>query len=335
MNIQSNQRIDAHERPVRRDGCPPGTHKPVMLNEVMELLNPCPGKVIADCTVGGGGHTWEILKRIIPGGFLIGIDKDGEVLANTRGSLLVGLQFKEESSNSVKPSDIEITEKDFSFYHADFVNLGEALKRVGKGGVDGILLDLGVSSIQLESAERGFSFNKEGPLDMRMDRSGNITAYDLINNVSLKDMESIIRRFGEERWSKKIARAIIQERGRTGCIKTTSQLAKIIESAVRPTRRKIHPATLTFQAIRIAVNKELENLEDFLNHVHLFLNKGGRIVVISFHSLEDRLVKNIFRLRAKEGIFRIITPKPLRPLEVEVRQNPRARSAKLRVSERI
>lgn len=306
-----------------------------MLNEVMELLDPCPGKVIADCTVGGGGHTLEILKMIIPDGFLIGIDKDGEVLARTRDSLLAGLQSKQESSNSVKPANIEITDKDFSFYHTNFVNLGEVLKRVGEGGVDGVLLDLGVSSIQLELVERGFSFNKEGPLDMRMDRSSDITAYDLINKVSLKDLESIIRRFGEERWSKKIAMAIIQERGRAGCIKTTSQLAKVIESAVRSTRRKIHPATLTFQAIRIAVNKELEALEDFLNHVHLFLNKGGRIVVISFHSLEDRLVKNIFRLRAREGIFRIITPKPLRPLEEEVRQNPRSRSAKLRASERI
>lgn len=291
------------------------------------MLNLSPGKVIVDCTVGGGGHTREILKRITPGGFLIGIDKDEDVLKETSKSLL------SDSASGSKTINGE-SRINFSFYHADYKDLDEALDKAGKGRVDGVLLDLGVSSIQLESSERGFSFTKDGPLDMRMDRLGKVTAYDILNRVSLKELEHIIREFGEERWARKIAAAIFQQRKRFGCIKTTFELADIIKKAAPFSRKKIHPATLTFQALRIAVNNELASLEDLLGHIHQSLKKGGRVVVISFHSLEDRIVKNIFRSQSKQGIINILTPKPLRPSDDEVRSNPRSRSAKLRASER-
>ncbi|MGR3220539.1 MAG: 16S rRNA (cytosine(1402)-N(4))-methyltransferase RsmH [Candidatus Anammoxibacter sp.] len=295
------------------------SHTPVMVNEVCELLNLSPGKVIVDCTVGGGGHSREILKGILPGGFLIGVDKDEEALKDTNKSLLSNSQFSDA----------------FTFYHADYNDLDEVLNRAGKGRVDGVLLDLGVSSMQLEQPERGFSFAKEGPLDMRMDRSGNVTAYDVLCRSTVKELENIIREFGEEPRAKRIAKAIMQQRRTIGCVKTTSDLAGVIKKAVPFTRKKIHPATLTFQALRIVVNKELEHLESLLNRIHLYLKEGGRVVVISFHSLEDRIVKNVFRDGSKQGIVKILTPRPLRPTEEEVRVNPRSRSAKLRASERI
>lgn len=304
-------------------------HKPVMVKEALELLNLSPGKVIVDCTVGGGGHTREILKRIIPGGFLIGIDKDEDVLRETRRSILSDLKCSSELINGKNVMN-------FSFYHADYENLDEVLDRAGKGRVDGVLLDLGVSSIQLESPERGFSFSRDGQLDMRMDRSSNVTAYDILNKASQKELEYIIREFGEEYRAKKIAMAILQQRRKFGCIKTTFELANVIKKVVPFSRnRKLNPATLTFQALRIAVNRELESLENLLNRVHEFLVKGGRVVVISFQSLEDRIVKNIFRDKSKQGLINILTPKPLRPSEEEIRLNPRSRSAKLRASERV
>ncbi|MGR3178962.1 MAG: 16S rRNA (cytosine(1402)-N(4))-methyltransferase RsmH [Candidatus Anammoxibacter sp.] len=303
-------------------------HKPVMVNEVSELLNLSPGKVIVDCTVGGGGHSREILKGILPGGFLIGIDKDEDVLKETNKSLLLDSQFGSDAINGR-------TRNNFAFFHADYKDLDEVLNRAGKGGVDGVLLDLGVSSMQLERPERGFSFAKEGPLDMRMDRLSDVTAYDVLCRTSLKELEHIIRKFGEEPRARRIAMAIMQRRRKIGCLKTTSDLANVIKEAVPFSRKKIHPATLTFQALRIVVNKELEHLESLLSRIHLFLKKGGRVVVISFHSLEDRIVKNIFRDGSKQGIVKILTPRPLRPSECEVRLNPRSRSAKLRASERI
>ncbi|MGR3319603.1 MAG: 16S rRNA (cytosine(1402)-N(4))-methyltransferase RsmH [Candidatus Anammoxibacter sp.] len=309
------------------------SHTPVMVDEVNELLNLSPGKVIVDCTVGGGGHTREILKRIIPGGFLIGIDKDEDVLKETNNALLLNSQFSSDVNNEQSISGQ--ARDNFAFYHADYKDLDEVLNRAGKGRVDGVLLDLGVSSIQLERPERGFSFAKEGPLDMRMDKLSNVTAYDVLSRISLKELEHIIRKFGEEPRARRIAMAIMQRRREIGCVKTTSDLVDVIKKAVPFSRKKIHPATLTFQALRIVVNKELEHLESLLNRIHLFLKEGGRVVVISFHSLEDRIVKNIFRDGSKQGIIKVLTPKPLRPLESEVRLNPRSRSAKLRASERI
>ncbi len=304
------------------------SHKPVMLAEALEYLNLEPGKVIVDCTVGYGGHSSEILKKVTPGGFLIGIDKDEEVLRKTYESFLATAK-----ENAVTTEREE--ENNFSFYQTDFENIEETIKKAGKVRVDGVLLDLGVSSIQLDSPERGFSFNREGPLDMRMDRSASITAYDILKKISLEELERVIRVYGEERWARRIARAVIEQRSEFGCPKTTTELSRLIKSTVPFSRKKIHPATLTFQALRIVVNKELESLENFLNNVHNLLNEGGRVVVISFHSLEDRIVKNVFRDRAKENVFKILTPKPVKASEIEVNGNPRSRSAKLRTAERM
>ena len=302
-------------------------HKPVMVHEVLQLLNLSAGKVIVDCTVGGGGHAKEILKKIVPGGHLIGLDKDCEILEETKSSLM------DKTVLSTVGEDQD--SKTFSFYHTDYVNLEEVIDIAGKGKVDGIVLDLGVSSMQLDVADRGFSFGKDGPLDMRMDRSGGVTAYDILKSISLKELEYIIREYGEDYRAKRIAAAIIQYRRKVGNIKTTTELSNVIKSVVPFSGKKINPATLTFQALRIVVNDELKNLEDLLNNIYKLLKKGGRVVVISFHSLEDRIVKNVFRNAAKDGKLKILTPKPLRPSTEEIRSNPRSRSAKLRASERI
>lgn len=293
-------------------------HKPVMVKEVLGFLKPQPGKIIVDCTIGTGGHAREILKKIEPGGLLIGIDKDEEML-----------KIAKERLSAISNS--------FRLFHADYADLGEVLKEVNIGKVDGALLDLGVSSPQLGMPERGFSFDKEGPLDMRMDRSGGITASNLLGKLSEREMEITFRRYGEERWSRRIARAILRERSKSR-IETTTQLANIIERVVPSVclkRGRIHPATRVFQALRITVNKELESLECLLNHVYEFLTTGARIVVISFHSLEDRIVKNAFRNGAHDSNLKILTQKPLRPQESEVIENIRSRSAKLRVAERV
>ena len=302
-------------------------HKPVMVQEVLQLLNLGAGKVIVDCTVGGGGHTREIVKNIVPGGYLIGLDKDGEILEKTKSSLM--------DEGLLPAVDEDQDSKMISFYHTDYVNLDEVIDIAGKGKVDGILLDLGVSSMQLEVADRGFSFGKDGPLDMRMDRSGDVTAYDVLKSVSLKELEHIIREYGEDHRARRIAAAIIQHRRKVGNIKTTTELSDVIKSVVPFSGKKINPATLTFQALRIVVNDELKNLEYLLNNIYKLLKKGGRVVVISFHSLEDRIVKNAFRNAAKGGVLEILTRKPLRPSIEEIRSNPRSRSAKLRASERI
>jgi 16S rRNA (cytosine1402-N4)-methyltransferase len=296
-------------------------HVPVMLDEVMRFIRPGKNDIIADVTIGAGGHSCEILRMIGAGGLLIGIDKDAEVL-------------KIASKNLSKIS------KSFKLYHANYVDLNAILKELKISRVNGILLDLGVSSVQLNSEERGFSFIREGPLDMRMDRSMGITAEDLLKRLPEKEMEEIFWRYGEEKRSRSISRTIARERRKGGGIKTTTQLAKIIEKAVYTPRkyvkrRKIHPATRVFQALRIVVNDELKNLEYFLNNAHEFLLSGSRIVVISFHSLEDRLVKNAFRKGKDTSTMKILTKKPLRPLEPEIKKNRRCRSAKLRAAERI
>jgi 16S rRNA (cytosine1402-N4)-methyltransferase len=273
-----------------------------------------------DATIGAGGHSCEILKMIGSGGLLIGIDKDAEIL-------------KIASKNLSKIS------KSFKLYHADYVDLSTVLNELKISRVNGILLDLGVSSLQLNSEERGFSFMREGPLDMRMDRSKGITAEELLRRLPEKEMEEIFWRYSEERWARSISKAISRERRKGGGIKTTTQLAKLIEKVVytpkKHTKRRIHPATRVFQALRIAVNDELKNLEYFLNNAHKFLLRGSRMVVISFHSLEDRLAKNAFRKGKDTSTLKILTKKPLRPLESEINKNIRSRSAKLRAAERI
>jgi 16S rRNA (cytosine1402-N4)-methyltransferase len=300
------------------DDHPP--HKPVMLNEVISFIKPGKGDIIVDATIGAGGHSCEILKMIEPDGLLIGIDKDAEILK-------IAGRYLSKISDSYK------------LYQADYVDLDYILNKLEISKVQGILLDLGVSSLQLDSEERGFSFIKEGPLDMRMDRSQGKTAEDLLKRLSEKEMADIFWRYGEEGRSRRIAKAIMQERKRGAEIKTTTQLSKIVEKALYTPKkyqkkRRIHPATRVFQALRIAVNDELKSLEHFLNNVCEFLASGSRIVVVSFHSLEDRLVKSAFRMGQDASSLEILTKKPLSPLDSEIRENVRARSAKLRAAER-
>ena len=290
-------------------------HKPVMVEEVLDYLNLQSGQTILDCTVGGGGHAIRILDKIKPDGFLIGIDKDMEILQTTKQSLS------------------KITGK-FKLYHADYSDIDEVLRQADIDKVNGVLLDLGVSSLQFDQADRGFSFAKEAPLDMRMDRSCGITAQNLIQRLSETELGELLWKYGEERRSRRIARAILKEEKGVG-ITSTRQLAAIVERVVPRGKGKIHPATRVFQALRIAVNKELENLEIFLDKIYNYMAVGARIVIISFHSLEDRIVKNKFIEKAKQNIFRVLTKKPITPCETEIRENIRSRSAKLRVAERI
>jgi 16S rRNA (cytosine1402-N4)-methyltransferase len=292
-------------------------HKPVMVNEVIESLNLAPGKIILDCTIGTGGHSLNILKHILPKGKLIGIDRDNESLEYARNRL------KDFSKNVI-------------LIHEDFRNLDKVLDSLKINKVDGMLFDLGVSSFQLESPERGFSIKINSPLDMRMDRSSFISAYDLINNLTENEISSILKTFGQERWHKRIAKYLVRERSFQP-IATTGQLTSIVLKALPYTSRysRIHPATRTFQAFRIAVNRELESLEEGLEKSIEYLNVGGRNTVISFHSLEDRIVKNTFRKFSNEGRAKLIYAKPQRPQDKEVKSNPRARSAKLRTIEKI
>lgn len=288
-----------------------------MCKEILDYLKIKQGDYILDATIGTGGHAQVILEAIGPGGRLIGIDRDLDSLLFAKNRL------KEYSQN-------------FTLVHDDFRNLDKILKDCKINKVDGMLFDLGVSSFQLDNPERGFSFRFDSPLDMRLDRNGYICAYDLINYLSEQELSSILKTFGEERWHNRIAHTLVEERHKSP-ITTTSQLAQLVTKAIpyRLQFQKIHPATRTFQAIRIAVNRELESLEEALNKSFEFIKPAGRICVISFHSLEDRIVKRKFKLLFKEGIVNIITPKPVHPAESEIQENSRSRSAKLRVAERL
>jgi len=300
-------------------------HIPVMLEEAMMLLNCGPHQAYVDGTLGGGGHTLEILKRSAPDGIVIAIEWDEDAISEAKKALMpYGERIKIVRDN--------------------FIHLPDILKTMKIDYVDGILLDLGLSSMQLEKGERGFSFQGEGPLDMRMDQRMDRTAADLVNHLSLEELENTLSQYGEERWAKRIAKAIVLERGREP-IRTTQTLRKIVHHAI-PRRfhfRKIDPATKTFQALRIKVNNELGNLEKILETGWMLLRKGGRMCVISFHSLEDRIVKETFRKlergeakgSVQGAVMRILTKKPLTPSEEERRRNPRSRSAKLRCAERV
>ncbi len=289
----------------------------------MSLLRCEPGRIYVDGTLGGGGHSFEILKRTSPDGTVIGIEWDEEALLEARKTLM---EFGPRAR----------------IYRENFVSLPRILKSMSIEHVDGILLDLGLSSLQLAKGERGFSLKEEGPLDMRMDQRLTVTAADLLNRLDEKDLEETLVEYGEERWARRIARAIVEERKR-GPIRTTQALRRIVHQAIprRFQSRKIDPATRTFQALRIRVNNELENLKGTLETGWKLLKKGGRICVISFHSLEDRIVKETFRkLEEKgsdqhpEGGLRILTKKPIVPSDEERKRNPRSRSAKLRCAER-
>ena len=292
-----------------------GHHESVLAEEALAVLAPGPGKTIVDATVGLGGHSRLILEAIKPTGRLIGIDQDGRSLAQA-----------EKRLHTFKDSFILIQD--------NFANLGDILKSLRVQKIDGILFDLGLSSFQLEEAERGFSFLREGPLDMRMNLRNPRTAADLVNHASEKELDRILLEFGEERWHRRIAQRIAKARKRAP-ITTTTQLAELVTRAIpRATFSRIHPATRAFMALRIVVNQELEALDRAIREAVDFLNPGARIVVISFHSLEDRIVKNRFREFSRERRLVLVTKKPMTPSLEEMRKNPRSRGAKLRSAEK-
>ena len=310
----------------------PEYHVPVMVEEVLSFLQPQSGQTFIDCTVGGGGHASEIVRRILPDGKLIGIDQDVAALSASREVL------KQYAGNV-------ILEK------GNFAELEAIAGRLGVQSVDGVLFDLGVSSHQLEAAERGFSFRHDAPLDMRMDPAQRVTAGELVNSLSERRLAELIRDFGEERWAKRIAKFIVERRARRP-IETTLELADTVLAAVPAGARSehIHPATLTFLSLRIAVNRELEVLQAGLDQAIHLLAKGGRVCVLSYHSLEDRIVKDTFAKHAgrcacpprlpvctcgAEKVLKILTRRPMATSEDETRSNPRARSAKLRAAEKI
>jgi 16S rRNA (cytosine1402-N4)-methyltransferase len=291
-------------------------HLPVLTAEVIEQLQPGRGGVFVDCTVGLGGHSTALLAA--GAGRIIGLDRDLDALDRARAVLAPWLQRVE-------------------LVHADYRSLDSVLERLGVPLVDGALADLGVSSVQLDTPGRGFSFQRDEPLDMRMDRSGGDTAADLLARASELELADAIFQFGEERYSRRIAHALVDAR-RQAPIDTTGRLAAIVRRAIpRRGLMRIDPATRTFQALRIWVNRELEGIERFLQAAARRLRSGGRLVVITFHSLEDRIVKHTFRALAQQEVatLRVLTKKPIVPAEAELRRNPRARSAKLRAAERV
>lgn len=291
-------------------------HKPVMCVEAIDCLKLKPGLTVVDATIGTAGHASKILEAITPRGRLIGIDRDSDSLAIAEGNLK---RFQDN----------------ITLVHSDFRNIDKVLDSLNIGPVDGILFDLGVSSYQLDTKERGFSFRYDAPLDMRMDKTSYIAAYDLVNNLTEKEISDILWSFGQERWHNAIAKHLVRERLGVP-VSTTAQLRDIVLKAIphKFGRSRIHPATRTFQALRIAVNRELEALDEALSKVPRFLKKGGVISVISFHSLEDRIVKHNFKELGQKGIYQVITKKPITPQVDEIADNPRARSGKLRAARR-
>jgi len=300
-------------------------HIPVLTQEILNYLNLKKGGVYIDCTLGGGGHSEAILENIYPHGFLIGIDQDIEAIETA----------KEELKSYI--DKVKLVKDNFK-------NLEGILSGLKIETVSGIIFDLGVSFHQLKKKERGFSFKEESHLDMRMDLTQEFNADILLNNYSEKDLAEIFEKYGEERFSRRIARLIVTERKKKA-ITTTKQLADLVIRSLPRTKKRhtwrIHPATRIFQAIRIEVNQELKALEKGLNQAIRVLEDKGRICVISYHSLEDRIVKHLFKEVEREGKgqgdygLKIITKKPIRPSSEEIRENPKARSAKLRVAEKI
>ena len=287
-------------------------HIPVMVTEVMEALQPQPGELYVDCTVGAGGHARAILERSGPDGQLLGIDAD--------------------------PSAIELARENLSSFgprvtlaRGNFSELKSICESHGFVRNAGILMDLGVSSMQLNTAERGFSFQHEAPLDMRFDSAQGTSAADIVNNCSEQEIARILWEYGEERYSRQIAHRIVQNRP----ILSTLRLVHIVQQVHGGRRGRIHPATRTFMALRIAVNRELENLRLALDQTAELLREGGRVVVISYHSLEDRIVKQFMRREAARHVFSLVSRKVIRPTSLETRSNPRSRSARLRVAERL
>ena len=307
-------------------------HVPVLLKEAIDFLAIRQGGTYIDATVGLGGHSYEIAKRLGAAGHLIGVDKDPAALeiARTvvgRSLLDVGKVPGEPQATGDERTDWPSVE----LRHGSFADLANDQRPMT---IDGLLADLGVSSLQLDNATRGFSFQAEGPLDMRMNTQSGETAEQVVNQVDEVTLANLIYEFGEERRSRRIARAIVRSRP----IRSTAQLAEIVSAAARPmnqAERRIHPATRTFQALRIFVNRELDDLRDLLKAAPRLLKPGGRLVIISFHSLEDRIVKDALREGAKQGQYQLLTKKPVTATEEEIDRNSRSRSAKLRAAERI
>ena len=307
-------------------------HIPVLLNETLEYLDPKPGGVYIDGTLGGAGHSSEIVKRIVPGGVLIGIDQDSNAIDAAKRRL-------------------EAYKDNVVIVRDNFRNIKTIALQKGFKEVDGILLDIGVSSHQLDEKERGFSYMQDGPLDMRMDTENGLNASDIVNNSSEQELIRILRDYGEEKWAVRIAKFIAEER-KNNRIDTTFKLADIIQRAIPAAARRDggHPAKRTFQALRIAVNDELQVLEEAVTNAAGLLKPGGRLVVITFHSLEDRIVKKIFNNMekpctcppqlpvcacGKEPLLRVITKKPVTAGAEELKVNTRSKSAKLRAAERV
>ena len=292
-------------------------HVPVLLEESLEYLNVQPGGVFVDATLGLGGHSAAIARKLGGAGRLICFDRDPEAMGKAQARLAAVA----EELGAEMPQ-VQYVPRPFS----------EIAEVIEPGSLDGLLADFGVSSLQLDEAHRGFSFRADGPLDMRMDSRSELTAQQVVNQADEEDLANLIYEFGEERRSRRIARAIVRARP----IETTAELARVI-SAVAPSMKgdKIHPATRTFQALRIRVNDELGEIQSLLKSAGSLLKPGGRVVLISFHSLEDRPVKDSFREAAKAGTLEILTKKPVVAGEQESLRNPRSRSAKLRAAEKV
>ncbi|HEY8839369.1 MAG TPA: 16S rRNA (cytosine(1402)-N(4))-methyltransferase RsmH [Candidatus Dormibacteraeota bacterium] len=324
-------------------------HQPALSQEVIELLQPGPGAVAIDCTVGQAGHARLILERISPGGQLLGIDRDPDAVQAAQAALS---HFGAAGRAQGAYSDPERAQGAYSnpvvMVHGRFSDLSAIAERAGFLGADLILFDFGISSTQLDAPERGFSFRGEGPLDMRMDVTTELTAEQIVNTFEPSEIERIIRTYGEERWARRIAQFIVRRRP----LRTTRDLAQAVEAAIprKAWPRDINVATRTFQGLRIAVNNELDEIEAGLQAALMTLKPGGRMATISFHSLEDRLVKSFFNVESTDCIcppqqpvctcghratLRTITRRPVRPSEEEVAANPRARSARLRVAEKL
>ena len=308
-------------------------HISAMPREVMDFLKPAPGETFVDGTLGGGGHSALIIDQIMPGGRFIGIDQDMDAIVNARE------RFRSHEGS-------------VTLVHDNFANIAEVLTNEGISGVDGIFVDIGLSQHQLDGSGRGFSFMRDEPLDMRMNAQGDTTAEELVNTLPEKELADTIYKYGEERFSRGIAKAIVKRR-ETDAITGTLELADIIRFAMPAkavAKQKIHPATRTFQALRIAVNHELDRLERFMDDFYSLLNPGGRLCVLSFHSLEDRIVKQKMRHLASGCIcpksipicvchnkpkVKLLTRKAIRPADDEVEANPMSRSTRLRACEKL
>jgi 16S rRNA (cytosine1402-N4)-methyltransferase len=313
--------------PHRPRSTPAGEHRPVLLDEVLAALDPQPGQVVVDATVGWAGHAAELLRRVGPSGRLVGFDFDPDNLPRARARL-------------------EVLGCPFALHHGNFAGLQNVLAAEGISAVDAVLADLGMSSMQVDDAERGFSYVRDGPLDMRMDRSRGRTAAQLLAVISEADLRQALHDLGDEPEAERIARAIVRAR-QAAPVERTTDLARIIRETTegsadrpwrlhpRPGQWNLHPAARTFQALRILVNRELGNLEQLLRVLPAVLKPGGRAAIVSFHSGEDRLVKAAFRDGLQGGVYARIAPEPIRAGFEERTANPRSRSAKLRWAERV